>query len=169
VSESQRLPAVGTQQEFMDVLESMVVPPKSDDEAASPGRMRELKSYIMESDAELKPEFTASGLRCRVRSTDLDHVKILHAADGDGSYEFYLDKSDPRFFVLHTNEKSEDAGRIMEKLTHDMHHAFDHAWLYSDMLKRIVGMDGNSFRGFGVSYSDRYLSSAERDDADIGV
>ena len=57
-------------------------------------------------------------------------------------------------------------GRIIEKMTRDMHHAFDHAWFYSSMLKRIVGMDGNSFRGFGVSYSDRCLRSAESDDTD---
>ena len=163
----QRLPTVGTQQEFMNALEGMIVPPKSDDEAASPGSTRELKSYMMEFDGDLEPEFATSGLNCLVRNTGLDHIKILHADDGSGSYEFYLDKSDPRFLVLHTNEKSNNAGRIVEKMTHDVRHAFDYAWLHSGMLKRIVGMDGNSFRGFGVPHSDRHLRSAEADDAGI--
>ena len=164
----QRLPAVGTQQEFMNALEGMVAPPEPGDEAASPGRVRELKSYMMEFDGVLEPEFATSGLDCLVRNTGLDHIKILRADDGSGSYEFYLDKSDPRFLVLHTNEKSDDAGRIVEKMTHGTRHAFDHAWLHSGMLKRIVGMDGNSFRGFGASHSDRRLRSAGGGDAGTG-
>lgn len=162
----ERLPQVKTQQGFMDVLEGMVLPPKSEPENASPGRMRELKSYILESDKGLESEFNASGMECKVRDTGLDHIKILNVQD-DKPYEFFLDKTDPRFFVLHTNERSDDTARIMAKLTHDTRHAFDYAWLHSDMLERIVGMPGNSFRGFGVSYSDHHLGSDEDDDANI--
>lgn len=160
------LPSVKTQQEFMDVLEDMILPPKSEPENASPGRMRELKSYILESDKGFKDEFNASGMECKVRNTGLDHIKILHVQE-DGPYEFFLDETDPRFFVLHTNKKSDDTARIMEKLTRDTRYAFDYAWLHSDMLESIVGMPGNSSRGFGVSYSDRYLGSDENDDANI--
>lgn len=162
-----RLPPVKTQQGFMDVLEDMILPPKPDPENTSPGRMRELKSYILESDKGLESEFKASGMQCKVRNTGLDHIKILNVQD-EKSHEFFLDKTDPRFFVLHTNEKSNDTARIMAKLTRDTRYAFDYAWLHSDMLESIVEMSGNRFLGFGGSYSDRHLGSDENNGANIG-
>ena len=165
--ENRRLPRVGTQQEFVDALEGMIATPGLDEEGAQLGRTRELKSYMLESDRGLESRFDASDLECSVRDTGLDHIKILNVRRNENSYEFFLDRRDPRFLVLHTNERSDDASRIVEKLTNDTRHAFDHAWLHSDMLRRIAGMPGNVFRGFGVSYSDRYLRSEESGDAGI--
>lgn len=166
MSENGQLPRVGTQQELVDALEGMIVTPRQDEDSPL-GRVRELKSYILESDGGFPNQFSASGLRCSVKDTGLDYIKILNVQKNDGACEFFLDKCDPRFFVLHTNERSDDTSEIMKKLTNDTRHAFDHAWLHSDMLRRIAEMPGNSFRGFGVSYSDRYLRSEESDDANI--
>ena len=161
------LPQVGTHAEFVDSLECMIETPRPDDEGAQPGRMRELKSYILEADGGFPSQFDASGLQCRVKDTDLDYIKILNVQKGGNACEFFLDKRDPRFFVLHTNERSDRASDIVKKLARDPRHAFDHAWLHSDMLQSITEMPGNHFMGFGVSYSDRYLGSEESDCASI--
>lgn len=165
--ECHQLEKIKTRQHLMDVLEDMILPPKSEDENASAGRLRELKSYMIESDDGLPDRFEASGLLCSVRNTGIDEIKILNVREDRDAYEFYLDKHDPRFFILHTNVKSDDAHRIVEKMTRDVNHALDHAWFHSGMLERVVGMQGNEFRGFGVSYSDRKLISEEEDDAGV--
>ncbi len=54
----ERLPQVKTQQGFMDVLEDMILPPRSDPENASSGRLRELKSYVT---VHVVPEFSPLG------------------------------------------------------------------------------------------------------------
>lgn len=161
------LPQVGTHAEFVDSLECMIEAPGPDDEGAQPGRTRDLKSYILEADGGFPSQFDASGLQCRVKDTDLDYIKILSVQKRGSACEFFLDKRDPRFLVPHTNERSDRASDIMEKLAHDQRHAFDHAWLHSDMLRSITGMPGNDFMGFGVSYSDWHLGSEESDCASI--
>ena len=159
-----RLPRVETRQGFMDALEDMILPGPGQD--APPGRARELKSYMLESDGGLGGEFEASGMQCRVSETGLDRVKILGVREGGKLREFFLDDADPRFPVLHTNEKSGDAARIVEKLTRETRRALDRAWLHSDMLEVLAGMPGNSFRGFAAC-SDRRPGSGE-DGADAG-
>lgn len=165
--EESQLSKIETRQQFMDVLEDMILPPKPEDENSAAGRLRELKSYMIESDNGLPDQFEASGLLCSVRNTGLDEIKILNVRENDKEYEFYLDKHDLRFFVLHTNVKSDDAHRIVDKMTRDVNHALDHAWFHSGMLERVVEMQGNEFRGFGVSYSDRRLISEAEDDAGV--
>ena len=165
--EDGRLPQVGTHAEFVDALESMIETPRPDDEGAQLGRMRELKSYILEADGGFPSQFESSGLQCRVRDTNLGYINILNVQKSGNACEFFLDKRDPRFFVLHTNARSDYTSDIMKKLAHDPRHAFDYAWFYSDMLQSITEMPGNEFMGFGVSYSDRYLGSEESDCASI--
>ena len=153
------LPRVGTHAEFVGALEGMIAAPGPGDESAQTGR--ELRSYMLESHGGFPDRFEASGLRCLLRDTDLDYVKILNVQMSGGQCEFFLDKRDPRFLVLHTNERSGYASGIVKKLVQDTHHAFDHAWLHSDMLRNITEMPGNGFVGFGEPCSDRYLGSEE--------
>lgn len=162
-----KLPKVNTRKEFMDYLENIIYPPKYDDDYPTKGRLRELKTYILESN-EGFPAIHSSDLSCEITDTGLNNMKILRATPTNGgSYEFFLDTTDDRFFVLHTNDKSEDSNRIIETLTKDHHHSFDHTWFYSNMLERLAKKSGNTFKGFGVSYSDKFLRSSEDEDADI--
>jgi len=154
----------------MDYLESVINPPKYDeDESPTRGRLRELKTYILESNEGFPSQVITDELVCDVINTGLDKMKILRTtAKNNGTLsEFYLDTSDPRFYVLHTNERSEDSNRIIETLTKDMNHTFDHTWFYSDMLKRLSHKQGNVFKGFGVNYSDKFLRSGEDEDTEI--
>lgn len=153
----------------MDHLESIIYPPKyEDEEYSSKGRLRELKTYILESNESFPAQVNTGGISCEVVDTGLENMKILRARPKSGStHEFFLDVSDNRFFVLHTNDKLEDAYRVIETLTKDYHHTFDNTWFYSNMLKRLADKSGNFFKGFGVSYSDKFLRSAEDEDSDI--
>ena len=152
----------------MEYLENIIHPPKYDDEEySSKGRLRELKTYIIESDEGISSQFTINEIKCNVVDTGLENMKILQIHLNDNICEFFLDVSDKRFLVLHTNDKSEDTNRIIGMLTKDHHHTFDNVWFYSDMLKQIANKSGNSFNGFGVSYSDKFLRTTDGDNSDI--
>ena len=152
----------------MDYLEDVIHPPKyDDDEYSSRGRLRELKTYILESDEGFPSQLTMKDFSCEVFDTGLKDMKILRVKKNNNMHEFFLNVNDKRFLILHTNYKSEDTNKIIENLTKDHHHTFDNVWFYSDMLKQIAQELGNSFRGFGVSYSNKFLRSAEYADSDI--
>ena len=63
------------------------------------------------------------------------------------------------FFILHTSDKSKYTNKIIKALTKSFDHTFDHTWFYSDMLKRLVEKSGNAFKGFGTSFSNKFLRS----------
>jgi len=146
----------------------MIHPTKYEDEYSSKGRLRELKTYILESDEVFPSRLQAPEIECEVIDTGLENMKILQARPkGGGAHEFFLDASDKRFLLLHTNDKSEDTNKVIETLTKEHHHAFDNTWFYSDMLKRLASETGNVFKGLGVSYSDEFLRSEEDDSLDV--
>ena len=160
------LPKVQTRKEFMDCLEDMIYPPKyEDEEYLSKDRLRELKTYILESDEDVLSQFNIDGISCEVVDTGLESMKILYTTHDNNTNQFFLDVSDKRFLLLHTNNRSESTNKIIESLTKDHHHTFDNTWFYSNMLKRIASKSGNSCNGFGISYSNKFLRSV--DDADI--
>jgi len=114
------------------------------------------------------PTFNSDEISCEIIDTGLEDMKILRTIPTNGNvHEFFLDTEDKRFLVLHTNDKSEDTNRIIETLIKDHHHTFDHTWFYSNMLERLARKSGNTFKGFGVSYSDKFLRSNEDEDTEI--
>ncbi len=163
-----KLPLVQTNKEFMDYLENTIYSPKYEDkEYSTKGRLRELKTYILESDEGFPSLLDTNEMSCKVSDTGLQHMKILRINFANAVYEFFLYVSDKRFFILHTNHKSEDVNRIIDLLTKEQRYTFDNVWFYSDMLKRFSDKSGNSFKGFGASYSDKFLRSTEDIDSDI--
>ena len=156
-----RLPRVQTRLEFMDALEEMIVPPKNDEELSSKGRLGELKTYILESNGGFPSRLESGGMQCEVEGTGLDRMKILRVRRGEVATEFFLDMKDERFLRLHTNARAEDTNRIVNALVRDGNHTFDNVWLHSSMLKRLADRPGNSFRGFGISYSGRVFRPGE--------
>ncbi len=149
----------------MDYLENIIYPPKmdEDDSSSAIGRLKELKTYIVESNEGFHP-FSNENISCEIINTGLDDMKILRAFLKNSNMpttEFFLDTSDERFFILHTNEKSNITSNIIEQLTKDLHHTFDNTWFYSNMLERLAKKQGNSFHGFGISYSEKILGEEE--------
>lgn len=162
-----RLPRVQTRKQFMDYLEGTISMPR-DDDMEPRGRPPELKTYMIESEGGFPSNFSLDGITGEVHNTDLDGIKILQVHQNGAAFEFFLDTSDPRFFVLHTNEKSEDVRDIVRTLTKDRRHTFDYAWFHSDMLYNFAKKVGNAFNGFGVKYdNDTFLSDDYGGDSDI--
>lgn len=157
-TERPRLPRVSTNKEFLDELENMIVPPKShDDDMPERGRLRELKTFMLESDHGFPKQATLDHMSYEVTDTGLDGIKILVVREPDQTTEFYLDVRDKRFFKLHTNCKSETADKIIKALTGDRNHTLDNTWLYCNMLERLAQKPGNHFHGFKISYSNKFV------------
>ena len=100
-----RLPKVSTQQEFMDELERLAV----DGDESEIGRPRDLKTYIVEVDDHIQTSYQIGDLDLRMDDTGLGHIKILTATDASKTIQYYVDKTDERFVVLHTGELTKDA------------------------------------------------------------
>ena len=164
---SMLLPKVQNKKEFMDCLEDMISQPLRDGDEYSRGRPRDLKTYIIESDGGFPTQFTCDGVSCEIRNTGLDNMKILSAFYADERLEFFLDTSNQRFFTLHTNEKSDSVGKIIDTLTGDRNHMFDNTWFYSAMLKKFSTRPGNKFKGFGVAYTNSTFSPKPDEDSDV--
>ncbi len=154
-----KLPKIGTQKQFMDVLGEMIAIQRYEEQNVGDiGRPRDLKSYIFETDEKLEERFVVDDVKVNIENTSLDHIKILTMAEittnKPRSVQFYLDKSDDRFLVLHTNELATDSDHFVKKLTQSNDHKFDSAWLSTSMLRSISTAHGNNFYGYGVNYTD---------------
>ena len=160
---------VSTNKEFMDCLLAMVNPPK-DDEGA--GRMRSLKSYIIESDGAIPREFTTKRMCFEVSNTGLEKIKILKCTDDESkkTSEMFLDIHDKRFLILHTNELSETMSKITDEIISYSRHGFDCTWFHSMFLKQLTKKDGNIYKGFRTKYTDEYIdddNGSIRDSRDL--
>ena len=162
-----RLPRVKTRKELMDFLTDSINLSKHYGDLPSE-RLGKLKTYILESHDGFT-SFETDDLVCNVVDTKVDDIKILCVDEkrhDSGTVEFYLETSDDRFFLLHTNERSEFTSRIINSLARDLKHTFDHAWFYSNMLKRLSQQTGNHFKGFDINYSNKYFRMEESSDSD---
>lgn len=160
------LPKVETKKQFMDTLGVMNTPPKTEErEMGEIGRPRDLKSYILETNEKLEEKFYLDNVSSTISGTGLNHIKILTMVSENNNEkrrsQFYLDKSDKRFLVLHTNALARHSDYFLSKLTQSNNHEFDSAWLSTSMLKSISSSFGNKFYGYGVDYTDIFKEESE--------
>ena len=166
----QRLARVSTNKEFLDELSNMITPPKNyDDDQSEQGRLRELKTFMLESDDGFPLQAKLERMSYEVTDTGLDWIKILTVTEEDHNHQFYLDVSDKRFFQLHTNHKSDTADRIIRALTGDRNHTLDNTWLYHDMLKRLAVKPNNYFHGFDISYSNTLVKDDDLENLTMSI
>ena len=161
-----RLPRVQTKKEFHECLEGWVTPPKRESGEYRRGHPRELKSYVLETNSGCKRGGCKGGAKWSVSDTGVSKLKILRIDDGGGGREAFLDTTDDRFYVLHTNEKSETAAKIVDMLTDGRPHSFDRMWMHHGIFEAILKKAGNSLRGFGIVYSDELNRKAGDDGSD---
>ena len=148
----------------MDVLDAWVTPPKiSSPEQELRGRPLELKSYVIENNSNLGQFFSWEGMTGEVRDTGIDTLKILvllryksDLAKGPDRVEFYLDKSDERFWLLHTNFDAELTAKAVEAFVGSGKYAFDNAWFSTNMLDKLSTMPGNKRGGYRIGYFDPF-------------
>lgn len=153
----------------MRYLENVIYPPKDSEEDETRGRLRELKAYMLESDRPLHSNFVIDAERYEIIDTGLEKMKILRVLGNGTFHEFFLDVADSRFYVLHTNERSDDASKIVSQLVRSRDQMLDYAWFHSELLKGILKKAGNAFRGFGVSYSNKFATPDDEDYLSLSV
>lgn len=157
-----QLPKVQTRKEFMDVLHDRINPPKiPTEDGSTTGRPTELKTHLVENNSELLQKFYTEDLQVNIDQTGLDHIKILTLTDikkTDSKFQFYLDKNDERFLILHTFDRSKESNPIIDRLLNSEQIEFDNAWLSSNLLKDISSRPGNKEHGFNIDHIDYFQS-----------
>lgn len=164
------LPHIETQKQFMDVLETWVTPPKIlAPEEEGRGRPLEVKSYIIEKNGSLDSSFALEGMVGEIKDTGVETIKILRLLRASSPtdpavepvrVEFYLDMSDERFLVLHTNFESELVSRTVRDLVGSSRFQLDSAWLPTTMLKDISSRPGNRREGYRIGYTDYFVTAS---------
>ena len=82
------------------------------------GRPRQLKSFIIESNSQIPTEFNAGSVRGVIQPTGVQDINVVQLSKGNKTAPVFLDTSDKRFWVLHTNTLSNVAQEIVKYLVH---------------------------------------------------
>jgi hypothetical protein len=120
------------------------------------GRPRLLKTYMMEANRGLPENNDGTDLIVEKKETNVPEISILYLkqVSTEKSVRFYVDTTDRRFWLLHTNDLARDARDLYDKLVFSPNTAFDKIWLPTQMIQKIADLPRNSFRGFGLYYKD---------------
>jgi len=137
------LAKVGNRKELVNQLERMNTPPKRQAKSTKqrPNRGKstgKVKTYILEA-GKLIQKCQGERVSWKIDSGGFDDVKILRIYRNGlpgNICEFYLDKKDDRFLLLHTNESGRQANHMINAMVNEPCCAFDHAWFYTDMLQK---------------------------------
>lgn len=135
---------VGNRRELVEELTRMNTPDRGQREAPRKRRASRrkksdrVKTYILEAGkmAQSSRGHMASWDMRDCGIDDLKRLCIRRSDSPDDTCEFYLDRKDRRFLLLHTNEDTSHANNMIRSMVNEPDYAFDHAWFYSDMLKK---------------------------------
>ncbi len=155
----------------MDELGRLINSPREPSEGGSTvGKPAELKTYLVECNSDLCQTIEADGLHVSAEQTGMDHIKILTVTDTRGrarAAQFYLDKSNERFLVLHTSDLATTVNSIVKRMVGLRRLKLDHAWLSSGMLKSISQKPGNTEHGFRIDHTDYFSADASGENSPI--
>jgi len=145
------LAMVGNRRELVAELERMNTPGKRrhgvprERRAARRKKTDRVKTYILES-GKLVQSSRGHAVSWDMRDCGIDDLKVLRIrrnGSPDDACEFYLDRKDRRFLLLHTDESAPHADGMIRSMVNEPGHAFDRVWFYSDMLKKWAGDRGD--------------------------
>jgi len=145
------LAMVGNRRELVAELERMNTPGKRRHGVPKGGRAARrkktdrVKTYILES-GKLVQSSRGHAVSWDMRDCGIDDLKVLRIrrnGSPGSDCEFYLDRKDRRFLLLHTDENTLHANNMIRSMVNEPDHSFDHAWFYSDMLKKWSGDHGD--------------------------
>lgn len=141
--------------QLVDYLEDQIAGPTDRDrDASGQGRPRELESYVMEAYGKIAPHGGPNGVKWEIDGTGIDEIKTLRVyRNGMVAAEFFVDVSDRRFLILHTNGESGNAKAAIDGLTELRPPTFGRMWLPHVVLDAIAKEAGNTFQGFGVHFT----------------
>ncbi len=139
----QSLAKVSNKRELVEELTRMnespkisTVSPKSKKQAQP--KTQKVKTYMLEAN-KLFESNKGNKVTWEIKDGGMPMIKILHIHSNDNpeqKHRFYLDKTNKRFLLLHTNENAVHANSMIRSLVGERNYSFDHAWFYSDMLQK---------------------------------
>jgi hypothetical protein len=153
-----------SRKEFFDYLYYMMISAFDKTEfGETRGHPRLLKTYMMEANSGLPKTIGGTDLIVEEKGTSLPDISILvlRETTTKKSARFYVDTSDKRFWLFHTNSLAEEAGDLFDTLVFSPTAAFDKLWLPRQMIQEIADLPRNSFRGFGLYYKDLFEPSEQ--------
>lgn len=151
---------MATRKDYMEYMGSLMSKAEEEKDHER-GRPRQLKSYIIESNSQVPDQFTSKAVTGIIRKTAIPNISTVHISKGNKSAPFFLDTSNKRFWVLHTNALGDIAREIVSALVRSDKYEFDHTWFSSNMLTEISKMQGNTSHGFKTTYKDLFLEEDE--------
>jgi len=159
------IPEFESKKDFMDFLGDLMTASFEQEveevTGETRGRPRLLKSYIMEVNSGLPSRFDVSSMNVSRADTKLQDVSVLELKYGNIRARFFVDASDRRFWILHTNDLAEHANSLFRRLVFSPEASFDRAWLPIEMMQKVGNLSGNRFRGFGLRYQDFFALNGQ--------
>lgn len=158
------VPKFETKKEFSEFLYELMISSFEKTESTfgeTRGRPRLLKTYVLEANRGLPEQTDGLGVSVRKESTALPEIDVLTLEHNNIRSRFYVDTSDRRFWLLHTNALSEYARHLFDRLVFSPKATFDKIWLPMEMMKKVSNLPRNSFRGFGLNYLDYFELNRE--------
>ncbi len=153
-----------TRKEFLEHLYNMMVTSFETTEntfGETRGRPRLLKTFIMESNQGLLEQTDSFDVVLHKTKTALPEIDIITLEHNGIRARFYVDTSDRRFWLLHTNDLAKHARYVFDRLVYSPKAAFDKVWLPMQMIQKVANLPRNSFRGFGLEYTDFFALNRE--------
>ena len=153
----QQYPNIETKKDYMEYLGSLMT--AAEEEAVHDrGRPRQLKTILIESNSEIPSEFSTGRASVSIKETDVQDIRRVQVTiDNHKVVPFFLDTSDKRFWILHTNALSDVVAKATNMLIGSDKYEFDRTWFASSMLQDIASMQGNRSMGFKLNYQDLFL------------
>jgi len=160
----QGLVNVGNRRELVEELTRMNTPSKRQHEAprerkaARRKKTERVKTYILES-GKLVQSSRGHAVSWDIRDCGIDDLKRLRIRRNDSpddACEFYLDRKDRRFLLLHTDEKAQHATNMVRSMVNEPDYAFDHVWFYSDMMKKWANDQGGRDGSYTIDHRGEF-------------
>jgi hypothetical protein len=161
-------PKFESRKEFSELLYDMMVTPAEASEGLfgeTRGRPRLLKTFLMEANQMLPERTEGFGINIFKEKTALPEIQVIRLQHNNIQVKFFVDTSDPRFWLLHTNALAKNAQHLFNRLVHSPRAVFDKVWMPMEMIQKIIHLPRNSFRGFGLSYRDFFDLSKDEEQA----
>ncbi|OUJ18905.1 hypothetical protein AMET1_0556 [Methanonatronarchaeum thermophilum] len=113
-------------------------------------RQNLLKTFIIESNVEIKEFLTSFNVE-KTKEIDSKLVKVLV----EGEVEFFIDFSNPRFWLFYTLSKSRPSKRVIEKFMSYVRSGLDHPWMPIKLQEEFTEL--GEFRGLGAKYKPKKI------------
>ena len=152
-------PKFETRKDYLDYLGSMMVQPEEEEEETygeARGGPRLLKTYMMEANRGFPTNKEILDVTVDIQDTGLQGITVLTLRHEGKNARFFVDQSDRRFWLLHTNALADEAKWLFERLVFSPKGTFDKIWLPKKMVQELAEMPRNEFRGFGLDYVDYF-------------